>query len=448
MSKSSYKELSFTSFLLSDCNAMFFYYWNINSVPLYSNFLLRGLSIENLRSSADIWSVGCTVIEMATGKPPWSQKYQEVAALFYIGTTKSHPPIPAHLSAEAKDFLLKCLQKEPDLRPAAYELLKHPFVTGEYNEAQLALQTSVMENSETPVSTSEENLPNPCSTGYPENSESKPNWGTSSSIDDMCQIDDKDDVMMVGEVKFNSILLPDNFNKSFNPISEPSHDWSCEIDGNLRPEHSGMDMDTNPSLDMPAGSSGISNKGGNDFSFPCGPSVSEDDDEVTESKIRDFLDEKVLFSFVVQMPVHAIELKKLQTPLYEEFYNTLNAACSPSVAERTQDENVINYLKLPPKKPFTKSGSNWNPICGCDQTAQDTPSPPHNDWKGLLVDSQQEPNSPSVSFYEIQRKWKEELDQELERKREMMRQAGKTSSPKDRALNRPRERSRFASPGK
>ncbi|KAL7210240.1 hypothetical protein ACSBR1_031746 [Camellia fascicularis] len=48
---------------------------------------------------------------MATGKPPWSQQYQEVAALFHIGTTKSHPPIPEHLSAEAIDFLLKCLQK-------------------------------------------------------------------------------------------------------------------------------------------------------------------------------------------------------------------------------------------------------------------------------------------------------------------------------------------------
>ena len=35
----------------------------------------------------------------------------QVAALFYIGTTKSHPPIPEHLSVEAKDFLLKCLQK-------------------------------------------------------------------------------------------------------------------------------------------------------------------------------------------------------------------------------------------------------------------------------------------------------------------------------------------------
>jgi len=61
--------------------------------------------------SADIWSVGCTVIEMATGKPPWSQQYQEVALLFHVGTTKSHPPIPEHLSLEAKDFLLKCLQK-------------------------------------------------------------------------------------------------------------------------------------------------------------------------------------------------------------------------------------------------------------------------------------------------------------------------------------------------
>lgn len=34
---------------------------------------------------ADIWSLGCTVIEMFTGKPPWNQFKTQVSALFHIG---------------------------------------------------------------------------------------------------------------------------------------------------------------------------------------------------------------------------------------------------------------------------------------------------------------------------------------------------------------------------
>lgn len=41
----------------------------------------------------------------------------QVAALFHIGTTKAHPPIPEHLSEVAKDFLLKCLRKYASLPP-------------------------------------------------------------------------------------------------------------------------------------------------------------------------------------------------------------------------------------------------------------------------------------------------------------------------------------------
>jgi len=42
----------------------------------------------------------CTVIEMGTGEPPWSQQqFQEVVALFHIGTTKSHPPMATHPKA-------------------------------------------------------------------------------------------------------------------------------------------------------------------------------------------------------------------------------------------------------------------------------------------------------------------------------------------------------------
>jgi mitogen-activated protein kinase kinase kinase ANP1 len=60
---------------------------------------------------ADIWSVGCTVIEMATGKPPWNEFTDQVSVLFHIAASDGPPPIPAHLSADAHDFLMKCFQR-------------------------------------------------------------------------------------------------------------------------------------------------------------------------------------------------------------------------------------------------------------------------------------------------------------------------------------------------
>ncbi|XP_071710246.1 mitogen-activated protein kinase kinase kinase YODA-like isoform X2 [Rutidosis leptorrhynchoides] len=77
--------------------------------------------------AVDIWSLGCTVLEMATTKPPWSQ-YEGVAALFKIGNSKELPAIPDHLSDEGKDFVKQCLQRNPHHRPTAAQLLDHPFV--------------------------------------------------------------------------------------------------------------------------------------------------------------------------------------------------------------------------------------------------------------------------------------------------------------------------------
>ncbi|XP_044483977.1 mitogen-activated protein kinase kinase kinase YODA-like isoform X2 [Mangifera indica] len=77
--------------------------------------------------AVDIWSLGCTVLEMATTKPPWSQ-YEGVAAMFKIGNSKELPAIPDHLSDEAKNFVRLCLQRNAACRPTAAMLLEHPFI--------------------------------------------------------------------------------------------------------------------------------------------------------------------------------------------------------------------------------------------------------------------------------------------------------------------------------
>jgi len=80
---------------------------------------------------ADIWSVGCTVIEMATGKPPWSQYKNQFTALYYIGHAVDPPPYPAELSTTAHQFLDLIFQRNPRKRANVYKLLHHPFITGE-----------------------------------------------------------------------------------------------------------------------------------------------------------------------------------------------------------------------------------------------------------------------------------------------------------------------------
>ncbi|EGR33141.1 hypothetical protein IMG5_060910, partial [Ichthyophthirius multifiliis] len=77
---------------------------------------------------ADIWSLGCTIIEMATQKPPWNEKspYQ---AMFCIASSKDPPEIPAFLSDDCKDFIQKCLKINPLERYNVRQLLNHQFIT-------------------------------------------------------------------------------------------------------------------------------------------------------------------------------------------------------------------------------------------------------------------------------------------------------------------------------
>ncbi|XP_022104396.1 mitogen-activated protein kinase kinase kinase 2-like isoform X2 [Acanthaster planci] len=76
---------------------------------------------------ADVWSVGCTVVEMLTTKPPWAD-YEAMAAIFKIATQPTIPQLPSTVSDVARDFLQLMLIRDPQQRPWSHELLRHEFV--------------------------------------------------------------------------------------------------------------------------------------------------------------------------------------------------------------------------------------------------------------------------------------------------------------------------------
>nr|XP_006138190.1 LOW QUALITY PROTEIN: serine/threonine-protein kinase 10 [Pelodiscus sinensis] len=77
---------------------------------------------------ADIWSLGITLIEMAQIEPP----HHELNPMrVVLKIAKSDPPTlncPSKWSPEFRDFLKTALDKNPETRPSAAQLLEHSFI--------------------------------------------------------------------------------------------------------------------------------------------------------------------------------------------------------------------------------------------------------------------------------------------------------------------------------
>ena len=89
------------------------------------------LKCEPYGTKSDIWSIGCTIVEVTIGKAPWPEMDNMWAAVYKIANSTGPPPtIPKDCPPKMTSFLDRCFQRDPKKRASADELLAHPWLQG------------------------------------------------------------------------------------------------------------------------------------------------------------------------------------------------------------------------------------------------------------------------------------------------------------------------------
>eukprot|EP00662_Eupelagonemidae_sp_cell21_P058357 gene58357-biopygen22601 len=81
-------------------------------------------------TKVDVWSLGCTVVEILNkGEPPWRRFESQWACLHHIAVAEEAPDgIPDTLSEHCRHFVVQCFIRDPPTRPSIVRCLQHEWL--------------------------------------------------------------------------------------------------------------------------------------------------------------------------------------------------------------------------------------------------------------------------------------------------------------------------------
>lgn len=121
--------------------------------------VIKGTQLTTGWMNADVWSVGCTVVEMLTGKIPYAEFENPMTAMYHIANGKKPSFGNCAVSESAKDFVDVCCAVEPEQRLTVEQLLMHPFVKQANPDARLDFQHFFAEAIDDSISTVDNSPP-------------------------------------------------------------------------------------------------------------------------------------------------------------------------------------------------------------------------------------------------------------------------------------------------